>query len=245
MIIIMSHTPHHLTELWVNSPLNVYHTSSFYELNRLFLNDNNPPEAILIDLPLAMAAEGDLLKSVATLTHSLGTLIGVVHAQPISPDLQFDAFRYGADAMVQPPFSPKILAGQIAAFLRRNTTHSTHDTLNARHAEPPPQQPTTVAETADQYFLNTSTNPLSHPSVHLSAGKNGIAPQHKKKAPSLTRREKEVLKHLVQGKSNALIAESLSISRTTVKNHLAQVFRKLSVNNRTEAAYLVQQYGLL
>ncbi|GAB3278099.1 LuxR C-terminal-related transcriptional regulator [Parasphingorhabdus pacifica] len=52
----------------------------------------------------------------------------------------------------------------------------------------------------------------------------------------LTRREREVLEHLVRGSSNRQIARSLGISERTVKNHLHGIFTKLDVTDRTSAA---------
>ena len=52
----------------------------------------------------------------------------------------------------------------------------------------------------------------------------------------LTRREREVLEHLVRGSSNRQIARSLGISERTVKNHLHGILTKLDVSDRTSAA---------
>lgn len=57
----------------------------------------------------------------------------------------------------------------------------------------------------------------------------------------LTARENEILHYLVQGLSNQQIGEKLFISETTVKNHLAHIFKKLNVSNRTQAAYFAQK----
>jgi DNA-binding NarL/FixJ family response regulator len=54
--------------------------------------------------------------------------------------------------------------------------------------------------------------------------------------PSLSGREWEVLGLLAQGLTNAQIAESMVVSENTVKFHLQNIFQKLNVNNRTEAA---------
>lgn len=53
--------------------------------------------------------------------------------------------------------------------------------------------------------------------------------------PQLTRRERDVLDHLVRGWSNRQIARSLDISERTVKNHLHNIFTKLGVADRTSA----------
>jgi len=61
----------------------------------------------------------------------------------------------------------------------------------------------------------------------------------------LTNREKELLQFIAKGHSNALIGRQLSISETTVKNHLAHIFKKLSVTNRTQAAYMAQKLQMV
>ncbi len=60
----------------------------------------------------------------------------------------------------------------------------------------------------------------------------------------LTVREEEILKLLATGESNREIAGRLFISEQTVKNHLASIFRKLQVNDRTKAALLAVKLGL-
>jgi DNA-binding NarL/FixJ family response regulator len=58
----------------------------------------------------------------------------------------------------------------------------------------------------------------------------------------LSEREIEVLHAVAQGKSNKEIGESLSISPNTVQVHLSNIFSKLGVNDRTEAAaYAIRQ----
>lgn len=52
----------------------------------------------------------------------------------------------------------------------------------------------------------------------------------------LTHREKEILNKLRVGASNTEIAKLLFISENTVKTHLYNLFRKISVKNRTQAA---------
>jgi DNA-binding CsgD family transcriptional regulator len=52
----------------------------------------------------------------------------------------------------------------------------------------------------------------------------------------LTVREREVLRRTSLGQTNAQMAEALGISIHAVKFHLASIFRKFGVQNRTEAA---------
>lgn len=55
---------------------------------------------------------------------------------------------------------------------------------------------------------------------------------------SLSRMELKVLELLAAGRTNRLIAEALGLSENTVKNYLANVFAKLKVERRTQAAAL-------
>ncbi len=51
----------------------------------------------------------------------------------------------------------------------------------------------------------------------------------------LTRRQRDVLNRLVEGKSNKEIASELGLSAGTVKIHVSSIFKTLSVTNRTQA----------
>ena len=51
----------------------------------------------------------------------------------------------------------------------------------------------------------------------------------------MTEREREVLALIVDGKSNAQIAEMLSLSPKTVSNHISNIFSKLQVLDRAQA----------
>ena len=61
----------------------------------------------------------------------------------------------------------------------------------------------------------------------------------------LTRREREILQLVAEGHSNAKLAKMLWVTEQTVKFHLSNVYRKLNVSNRTEAARWAQLNGLL
>ena len=61
---------------------------------------------------------------------------------------------------------------------------------------------------------------------------------------SLTPREREVLRLLVEGHSNAEIGSALSISDKTVRNHVTSILTKLGVSSRTAAATFALRRGL-
>jgi DNA-binding NarL/FixJ family response regulator len=64
-------------------------------------------------------------------------------------------------------------------------------------------------------------------------------------APRLTRREREILRLVSEGRSNRDVGRVLWVSDQTVKFHLANVYRKLGVGSRYEAAQAAREHGLL
>ena len=80
----------------------------------------------------------------------------------------------------------------------------------------------------------------------------GIVPQRqmsramfRKQHANLTQREYEVLKLVVDGKSNNEIAEALTISSHTAKAHVCNIIQKLVVDDRTQAAVKALKEGLV
>ena len=69
--------------------------------------------------------------------------------------------------------------------------------------------------------------------------------EDEEKIDSLTRRELEVLKLLAIGMYNKEIAEKLEISERTVKNHVSNIFKKLEVTDRTQAAVFAIRNNLI
>jgi DNA-binding NarL/FixJ family response regulator len=65
------------------------------------------------------------------------------------------------------------------------------------------------------------------------------------KIDSLTRRELDVLKLLALGEYNKDIAEKLEISERTVKNHVSNIFKKIGVTDRTQAAVFAIRNNLI
>ncbi|WP_375690808.1 response regulator transcription factor [Pseudooceanicola sp. LIPI14-2-Ac024] len=64
-------------------------------------------------------------------------------------------------------------------------------------------------------------------------------------AAMLTRREYDVLRGVAQGLSNKEIARNLALTEVTVKLHVKTMCRKLDARNRTHAAMLALEFGLL
>jgi two-component system NarL family response regulator len=92
---------------------------------------------------------------------------------------------------------------------------------------------------------------LIHPSVASKIlAEFSLLAQRKGKKPSwvehdLTDREITVLRLVADGKTNKEIANSLDLSEKTVKNHVRNIFHKLQVYDRTQAAILAIRKGLI
>lgn len=83
----------------------------------------------------------------------------------------------------------------------------------------------------------SSGAPLSRPPPLLDAGSAadtlGLSP-----------RQLDVLRLLIEGKPNKLIERELDLSASTVKTHLAAIFRRLEVSSRTQAVVAAARLGL-
>jgi DNA-binding NarL/FixJ family response regulator len=84
-----------------------------------------------------------------------------------------------------------------------------------------------IAERAMQYFARQP---------HSNANTDVL--------PELTDREREVLALIAKGYTNTSIAEQLSLSPKTVRNHISNVFSKLQVADRTQAILRAREAGL-
>ena len=62
--------------------------------------------------------------------------------------------------------------------------------------------------------------------------------------PGLTPRQMDVMRCVIRGMPNKVIARELDVSEATVKAHLTAVFQALGARNRTEAVYVAAKVGL-
>lgn len=104
---------------------------------------------------------------------------------------------------------------------------------------------TAIEGGADGYALKTE--PPQHTLVSIRqvvrghlvfplAAKRWLLGRSTPAGPELTDREREVLALVAEGHTNATVAQRLKVSENTVKFHLQNLYLKLGVSNRTEAA---------
>jgi DNA-binding NarL/FixJ family response regulator len=73
---------------------------------------------------------------------------------------------------------------------------------------------------------------------------SGARPEAEAIRSELSDREMQVLKLIANGEDNAQIAADLHISPKTVKNHISNIFMKLQIENRIQAAVLAVRSGI-
>jgi DNA-binding NarL/FixJ family response regulator len=106
-----------------------------------------------------------------------------------------------------------------------------------------------VVKTAHAEDLASAVRQSFDHSVFLAKAQSApsaqLATELAEDSTGLTRREREILRLVAEGHSNAELAKLLWVTEQTVKFHLSNVYRKLDVSNRTEASRWAQVHGLL
>ena len=110
-----------------------------------------------------------------------------------------------------------------------------------------------LARGASGYIVK-SVNPLDLPSAVRQAVEGTVfhalglpeeGPDSAARSAGLTEREVSILRAVARGLSNQAIGKELWVTEQTVKFHLTNIYRKLGVANRTEAARYAYQRGLV
>jgi DNA-binding NarL/FixJ family response regulator len=103
-------------------------------------------------------------------------------------------------------------------------------------------------------YIVKTVNPIDLPSairqvvegaVYHALGLPEVDESASARAAGLTEREIAILKAVARGLSNQAIGKELWVTEQTVKFHLTNIYRKLGVANRTEAARYAYQNGLV
>ncbi|MFF4258644.1 response regulator [Streptomyces sp. NPDC001663] len=92
-----------------------------------------------------------------------------------------------------------------------------------------------VAPRITRRLLQTFAHQLPH----------SASPDDDERVGRLTAREREVLVHVAQGRSNAEIAGALHLAETTVKTHLSRILMKLELRDRAQAIVFAYETRLI
>jgi DNA-binding NarL/FixJ family response regulator len=104
-------------------------------------------------------------------------------------------------------------------------------------------EPEDIAVAVRQAFSHSIH--FAHTSDRAETANATAALQSNGTEPSvLTRREREILALVTEGKSNAAMARELWVTEQTVKFHLSNIYRKLDVANRTAASRWAHEHGV-
>jgi DNA-binding NarL/FixJ family response regulator len=190
------------------------------------------PELVLMDLGMP---DIDGLEATRTIKRELPRTIVVVLTAYEDPDRLSEALKAGASGYLLKNAPPQ----QIIDALRKALEGEIMlDQGLAKEL--------LLLRLSDQ---NPESSQEPPPAVSIpEAPPTELRTEHPMPAPprsELTPREVEVLRLLSEGRTNQQIARELLVSTSTVKNHIQQILTKLRASDRTQAAVIAIELGLL
>nr|WP_263323113.1 EAL domain-containing protein [Neobacillus sp. Marseille-Q6967] len=200
--------------------------SSLSYLNRLPLNTLKIDRSFIRQISHESSNSKSLISAIISLAHGLNMNV-VAEGVETEEQLKFLKHYKCQEAqgyLYSPPVSPKELEGFLTAE-HKNRKGIIY--LDNKKVKPKPD------ETVKEY--NHESNVDSSQQILISAL------DRTQKIYSITSREMDVFKLLVNGLSNKEISDELYISEHTVKNHITRIFQKLAVSDRLQAMAKVYQ----
>jgi two-component system nitrate/nitrite response regulator NarL len=101
-----------------------------------------------------------------------------------------------------------------------------------------------IVKSVDPRDLASAIRQAVDGTAYHALGLPGIDEDSAGLAAGLTTREVEIMKAVARGLANKAIAKELWVTEQTVKFHLTNIYRKLGISNRTEAARWAFSHGL-
>ncbi len=171
------------------------------------------PEVILMDINLPTLNGLQVTRRIKAHNHNT-KVIAITGYDDASQALY--AIRFGASAYCPKDITPETLIRAIYAVVQGDYV---------------------IGETrmTEQVLLKWLKEKAGEGNIMTSANEEPVTP--------LSPREMEILEYVTTGESNKEIAYRLNISHQTVKNHMTTIFRKLSVEDRTQAAVMALRNG--
>jgi len=178
----------------------------------------NLPDVVLLDIDYPSLSGLELGKKIVR--HFPGTRVMMLSANPYDNDAElFEVLKTGAVAYLR---SRHCTAKDFVETLKRasNGEYPINDCVNSRPK---------VADRVLRQFQEISS--IGRPINDVTA--------------PLTRKELQVLTLIAEGNSNKQIANHLSISDQTIKNHVSAILRKINANYRAHAVFIAIRDGLI
>ncbi|GAB4433120.1 MAG: response regulator transcription factor [Chloroflexi bacterium OHK40] len=176
------------------------------------------PNVMLVDLNLPGMSGLDLTRQVRRQYPSLGVVMLSMHE---SDEQAFNALRAGAAAYRSKDVKPQALVEILRRVARGE--YVINDVVL--------EEPRVASRVLTQFRSLPQATTTAPDAVDFPI----FTP--------LSEREIEVLERIAAGGSNKEIADALSISTQTVKNHISSILRKLSLNDRTQAVLFALRRG--
>jgi DNA-binding NarL/FixJ family response regulator len=186
------------------------------------------PEVVLMDLGMP---DIDGLEATRALKRELPRTIVLVLTAYEDPQRLSEALEAGARGYLLKNAPPQQIIDAVRGALAGEVpfNHGLATKLLLRLSDQNPQRSQEPADSIPE--APPTEPPTEHPMP---------APPEK-----LTPREVEVLRLLSEGRTNQQIARELLVSTSTVKNHIQQILTKLRASDRTQAAVIAIELGLL
>ncbi|HXB63865.1 MAG TPA: response regulator transcription factor [Solirubrobacteraceae bacterium] len=198
------------------------------------------PDVVVLDLNMPGTSGIQALRQIARNCPDVQTVVLTVS---VAEDDVLEALAGGACGYLLKDTSPRRLAEGIRqaadgqALLSREVARALAERVRA-DAE---------VRTADARAAAQAAARPAAPGAGRSTAGGSTAPagagSHAQ--PALTQREREVLHLIVAGEDNVAIGKALSISPHTVKQHVTNIFEKLEVSSRVQAAVHAVRAGLV
>jgi DNA-binding NarL/FixJ family response regulator len=138
-------------------------------------------------------------------------------------------------------------AGALGYLLKDGHRNGLADALKAIIKGQPPLSPSIARRILRQFSQTTTPNPVSNSGLENSKNASPDATSHatiENEEEVLTSRELEVLSLVAKGFSRLEIADFLGITANTTASHVKNIYRKLNVGSRAEAALEARRLGL-
>mgnify|MGYP001176975972 CR=1 FL=1 len=139
----------------------------------------------------------------------------------------------------------RLHAIEILQLTTKGINHGTLEILCEKPVYPDPEWKQFAEMLAAQAAIAIDNSRLQDQLNRASPAVDGPSRSHAGGGVKLSRSQQAILRLIVAGRSNAKIAQAVHLSENTVKFHVTEIFHKLGVKNRVEAAMAAVSKGLV